>query len=145
MSRLIGAVRIGSTSGISFDCRATQARCGSPFVRAPNSQSSKSSHRRWTENRGQDSLTFAKSWVLLGGFAAGAGVAVLTGRAVPAWMGWWALVDAVGFVVARALWLSTFWLLAYLLLWLWIVMVSVLLLVRARPEKRPASSRAVTA
>ena len=91
----------------------------------------------------QGSLTFAKSWVLLGGFAAGAGVAVLTGRAVPAWLGWWALVDAVGFVVARALWLSTFWLLPYLLLWLWMVIVSVLLLVRARPPKRAASTRSV--
>jgi hypothetical protein len=93
----------------------------------------------------QGSLTFANSWVLLGGFAAGAGVAVLTGRAVPAWLGWWALVDAVGFVVARALWLSTFWLLPYLLLWLWIVIVSVLLFVRARRPKRAASSRSVGA
>jgi len=87
----------------------------------------------------QGSLTFANSWVLLGGFAAGAGVAVLTGRAVPAWLGWWALVAAAGFVVARALWLSTFWLLPYLLLWLWIVIVSVLLLVRARRPKGAAS------
>ena len=93
----------------------------------------------------QGSLTFAKSWVLLGGFAAGAGVAALTGRAVPAWLGWWALVDAVGFVVARALWLSTFWLLPYLLLWLWMVIVSVLLLVRGRRPKRAASSRSVGA
>lgn len=89
----------------------------------------------------QGSLTFAKSWVLLGGFAAGAGVAVLTGRAVPSWLGWWALVDAVGFVVARALWLTQFWLLPYLLLWLWIVVVSVLLLVRTRREKSPGRSR----
>jgi hypothetical protein len=93
----------------------------------------------------QGSLTFAKSWVLLGGFAAGVGVAVLTGRAVPAWLGWWAMVDAVGFLVARALWLSTFWLLPYLLLWLWIVIVSVLLLVYTRREKHPAGSRPVSA
>lgn len=85
----------------------------------------------------QGSLTFAKSWVFLGGFAAGAGMAVLTGRAVPAWLGWWALVDAVGFVVARALWLTQLWLLPYVLLWLWIVIVSVLLLVRTRRERRP--------
>ena len=93
----------------------------------------------------EGSLTFANSWVLLGGFAAGAGVAVLTGRAVPAWLGWWALVAAAGFVVARALWLSTFWLLPYLLLWLWIVIVSVLLLVRAHRPKGAASSRSVGA
>jgi hypothetical protein len=93
----------------------------------------------------QGSLTFAKSWVLLGGFAAGAGVAVLTGRAVPSWLGWWALVDAVGFVVARALWLTQFWLLPYLLLWGWIVIVSVLLVIRTRREKRPARSRPVSA
>jgi hypothetical protein len=93
----------------------------------------------------QGSLTFAKSWVLLGGFAAGSGVAVLTGRAVPAWLGWWALVDAVGFVVARALWLSSFWLLPYLLLWVWILIVSLLLLVRTRRQQRPASSQAVSA
>ena len=93
----------------------------------------------------QGSLTFAKSWVLLGGFAAGVGMAVLTGRAVPAWLGWWALIDAVGFVVARALWLTQFWLLPYLLLWLWIVTISVLLLVRTRRERRSASSPHVSA
>ena len=86
----------------------------------------------------EGSLTFAKSWVLLGGFAAGAGMAVLAGRAVPAWLGWWALVDAVGLVVARAVWLTQFWLLPYLMLWLWIVIVSVLLLVRTRREQRRA-------
>jgi hypothetical protein len=93
----------------------------------------------------EGSLTFANSWVLLGGFAAGAGVAVLTGRAVPGWLGWLALVAAAGFVVARALWLSTFWLLPYLLLWLWIVIISVLLLVRARRQAGAASSRLVGA
>jgi hypothetical protein len=93
----------------------------------------------------EGSLTFANSWVLLGGFAAGAGVAVLNGRAVPAWLGWWALVAAAGFVVARALWLSMFWLLPYLLLWLWIVVVSVLLLVRARRAQGTATGRSVGA
>ena len=88
----------------------------------------------------EGSLTFAKSWVLLGGFAAGAGLAVLTGRAVPAWLGWWAVVDAVGFLVARALWLTQFWLLPYLLLWLWIVIVSVLLLVSTRRTRRTAAA-----
>jgi hypothetical protein len=92
----------------------------------------------------QGSLTFAKSWVCLGGFAAGAGMAVLTGRAIPTWLGWWALVDAVGFLVARALWLTQFWLVPYLLLWLWIVNVSILILVRTRRERRPASSRPVS-
>lgn len=93
----------------------------------------------------QGSITFAKSWVLLGGFAAGVGSAVLTGRAVPAWLGWWALVDAVAFVVARALWLTQFWLLPYLLLWLWIVIVSVLVLVRARREKTSGGDARATA
>ena len=88
----------------------------------------------------QGSLTFAKSWVLLGGFAAGAGLAVLTGRAVPAWLGWWAVVDAIGFLLARALWLTQFWLLPYLLLWLWIVIVSVLLLVSTRRTRRTATA-----
>jgi hypothetical protein len=73
------------------------------------------------------------------------GHAVLTGRAVPAWLGWWALVAAAGFVVARALWLSMFWLLPYLLLWLWIVVVGLLLVVPARRAKGAASSRSVGA
>jgi hypothetical protein len=80
----------------------------------------------------QGSLAFANSWVLIGGFAVGAGVAVLAGRAVPVWLGWWALIAGAGMVVARAVWLSEFWLLPYLLLWLWIVVISVLLLLRAR-------------
>jgi hypothetical protein len=86
----------------------------------------------------EGSLSFADAWVFLGGFAAGVGVAVLAGRAVPAWLGWWALVAAAGFVVARALWLTSFWGLPYFLLWLWIVIVSVLILVRARRPERPA-------
>jgi hypothetical protein len=87
----------------------------------------------------QASLTFANSWVLIGGFVVGAGVAVLTGRALPTWLGWWALVAGVGMMAARAVWLSEFWLLPYLLLWLWIVMVSVLLLVRARRAQPTAN------
>jgi hypothetical protein len=39
-------------------------------------------------------------------------------------------------VAARAVWLSEFWLLPYLLLWLWIAVISVLLLVRARRAQR---------
>lgn len=87
------------------------------------------------------SLSFANSWVLIGGFAVGAGVAVLAGRAVPAWLGWWALVAGVGMVAARAVWLSEFWLLPYLLLWLWIAVISVLLLVRARRAQGAAVDR----
>jgi hypothetical protein len=85
------------------------------------------------------SLTFANSWVLIGGFAVGAGIALLAGRTLPAWLGWWAVVAGAGMMAARAVWLSEFWLLPYLLLWLWIVVVSVLLLVRARQAQPGAS------
>jgi hypothetical protein len=88
----------------------------------------------------QGSLSFANSWVLIGGFAAGAGVAVLAGRAVPAWLGWWAVVAGAALVVARAVWLTEFWLLPYALLWLWIVVLSVLLLVRAHRAHGAARS-----
>jgi hypothetical protein len=38
-------------------------------------------------------------------------------------------------------WLSEFWLLPYLLLWLWIAVISVLLLVRARRAQGAAVDR----
>jgi hypothetical protein len=43
-------------------------------------------------------------------------------------------------VAARAVWLSELWLLPYLLLWLWIAMISALLLVRVRRAQGAASS-----
>jgi hypothetical protein len=52
---------------------------------------------------------------ILGGDLVGA--PVLAGRAVPVWLGWWALIAGAGMVIARAVWLSEFWLLPYLLLW----------------------------
>ena len=56
---------------------------------------------------------------------------------VPRSLGWWAVVSGVGLVASRVVWTTEIWLLPYTLFWLWVLIVSVLLLRRragATPE-----------
>jgi hypothetical protein len=71
--------------------------------------------------------TFANAWVALGSFAATAGWVIISTRVFPRWLGWWALVSGVGLVLVRAVWTSQIWLLPYLLFWVWVIVLSVLL------------------
>ena len=73
-------------------------------------------------------LSFASAWVLLGSFSLATGWLVLSSRALPAWLGWWALVAGFGLVGARAVWTTPFWYAPYALFWLWVVALSVRLL-----------------
>ena len=61
--------------------------------------------------------------------------AVLTTRALPAWLGWLALATGVSFVLARLVWTSPTWLLPYAAFWVWVVAVSIVLLRRGTREQ----------
>ncbi|TDO47923.1 uncharacterized protein DUF4386 [Kribbella sp. VKM Ac-2527] len=75
-------------------------------------------------------LGFANSWIALGSFMLAAGWIIVDSRSLPAWLGWWALVAGVGFLIARAVWLSPVWLIPYALFWVWVVVVCVQLVRR---------------
>ena len=88
--------------------------------------------------------TFANAWVALGSFALTAGWVIVSTGVFPRWMGWWALLCGVGLVVVRAVWTSQIWFLPYLLFWLWVIVLSVLLVmgrVRWPSELAPTTTR----
>jgi hypothetical protein len=80
-------------------------------------------------------LGFANAWLALASFLFAAGWIIVSSRALPPWLGWVALVAAVGFLVGRAFWTTSIWLIPYTLYWLWTIVISAQLLRgRWRPE-----------
>jgi hypothetical protein len=73
---------------------------------------------------------FANARVALGSFAVCCGWVIASARFLPRWVGWLALVSGAGLVLSRISWTSQIWLLPYLMFWLWMLIVSVLLLRR---------------
>jgi hypothetical protein len=86
------------------------------------------------------SLGFANGWLALGSFLLAAGWIFLAARSLPNWLGWLAVVAALGFLVGRAFWTTPIWLIPYALFWVWTVAVSVLLL-RGRLRSEPSPAR----
>lgn len=90
----------------------------------------------------QGNLSFANAWVALGSFALCCGWIVASTGFLPRWLGWWAMVAGIGLALSRAVWTSAFWLLPYGMFWLWVIVVSVLLIRRASNDRfRPTRSR----
>ena len=85
-------------------------------------------------------LGFANAWLALASFLFAAGWIIISSRALPAWLGWVALVAAAGFLVGRAFWTSPIWLIPYALYWLWTIVISVQLL-RGRLRSEPSPER----
>jgi hypothetical protein len=85
-------------------------------------------------------LGFANAWLALASFLLAAGWIILSSRALPAWLGWVALVAAAGFLVGRAFWTTWIWLIPYALYWLWTIVISVQLL-RGRWRSGPSPAR----
>ena len=75
-------------------------------------------------------LGFANAWLALGSFAIAAGWALLTGRALPAWWGWWVIVAGAGLVAVRFAWESFAWTVPYFVFWIWVIALSVRLIAR---------------
>jgi hypothetical protein len=86
-------------------------------------------------------LWFANSWVVLGSFSLASGWAMVSARLAPRWLGWLAVVAAVGLVVARGMWTTPLWLFPYGLFWIWVLVLSVRL-IRRRPRPYEAQGSA---
>ncbi len=73
-------------------------------------------------------LSFANSWVATGAVALCAGLIMVSARDLPSWLGWWAVVAGVGQVLGRAVWTHDIALVPFTAFWIWVLVVSVLLL-----------------
>jgi hypothetical protein len=73
---------------------------------------------------------FANARVALGSFAICCGWVIASTRFLPRWLGWLAIASGVGLVLSRISWTNQVWLLPYMMFWLWVIIVSLLLLLR---------------
>ena len=76
-------------------------------------------------------VAFANGWVALGSFAVCSGWVIASTGFLPRWLGWLAIATGVGLALSRLDWTGTIWLLPYLTFWLWVLVVSFLLLRRS--------------
>jgi hypothetical protein len=73
-------------------------------------------------------VSFANGWVSAGAIGICAGLIVLSTRGLPRWLGWWGLLAGVGSVLARAVWTEGYAMVPFTTYWIWVGVVSVLLL-----------------
>lgn len=73
-------------------------------------------------------LSFANSWVATGAMALCAGLLLVSSPALPHWLGWWAIIAGAGSVLARSIWTEPIAFIPFTVLWVWITVVSVLLI-----------------
>lgn len=81
-------------------------------------------------------LGFANAWLALGSFAIASGWALLVGRSLAAWWGWWPILAGVGLVAVRYAWESFAWTLPYFIFWAWVIAVAIRLIARPTPAPR---------
>ena len=73
-------------------------------------------------------LSFANSWVATGAIALCAGLIIVSARSLPSWLGWWAIAAGIGQVLARAFWTHDAALAPGAAYWIWVAVLSVLLI-----------------
>ena len=73
-------------------------------------------------------LSFANGWVAAGAVGICAGLIILSTSDLPHWLGWWAVLSGVGSVLARAVWTNDVAFLPFAAFWLWVAVLSVVLL-----------------
>jgi hypothetical protein len=76
-------------------------------------------------------FAFATSWVFYASLLLAVGAAALQYRALPRWLGWASIVVAIGLLVGRIYWTSQAAFVPWVLFWLWLIVVSVILIRRA--------------
>jgi hypothetical protein len=72
-------------------------------------------------------ISFANGWVASGAFGLCAGLIMLSTSRLPHWLGWWAVVAGAASVLARAIWTEDVAIVPFTAFWLWVGVVSVLL------------------
>lgn len=83
----------------------------------------------------QGNLSFANGWVALGSFAICCGWVITATAVLPRWLGWWAIASGAGLALSRAVWTNEIWLLPYAAFWLWVLIISLLLILRPRDPR----------
>lgn len=73
-------------------------------------------------------VSFANGWVAAGAIGICAGLIVLSTRGLQRWIGWWALLAGIGSVLARAVWTEGYAMVPFTAYWIWVGVLSVLLL-----------------
>jgi hypothetical protein len=76
-------------------------------------------------------FAFATSWVFYASLLLAAGVAAILYRTLPRWLGWASIIVAIGLLVGRIIWTSQAAFVPWVLFWLWLIIVSVVLIRRA--------------
>lgn len=67
-------------------------------------------------------LGFVNVWLAMASLAVAVGWLTLSTRVLPRWIGWCALISAVGLVVARVFWfVEPVWFGPYALFWIWLI------------------------
>jgi hypothetical protein len=74
-------------------------------------------------------ISFADSWVATGAIGICAGLIMLRAPGLPRWAAWWGLIAGVGEVLARAWFRHGFAYAPFAAYWVWVVVMSVLLLI----------------
>jgi hypothetical protein len=73
---------------------------------------------------------FVVSWCAIAAFVAASGLAALSTRALPRWLGWPALLIGIALFLAGAAPLTAIWFFPYFLFLVWVLATSVVLLLR---------------
>lgn len=81
----------------------------------------------------EGNITFAMFWVPLAGMLLATGALAIRDGALPGWFGWFSLVVALALLISRAFWTAPSGLAfaGYVLFWLWLIILSILLIRRA--------------
>jgi hypothetical protein len=82
----------------------------------------------------QGNYTFASFWVSLAGMLLAASIVTLRDGALSRWLGWFGLLVAVAFLIARPVWFTASGLkfMPYVLFWVWLIAASIVLMRRGR-------------
>jgi hypothetical protein len=76
-------------------------------------------------------FAFATSWVFFASLLLATGVAAILYGALPRWLGWASIIVAIGLLAGRFIWTSQAAFIPWVLFWLWLIVISVVLIRRA--------------
>lgn len=83
-------------------------------------------------------FAFATSWAFFASLLLAAGLAAILYGALARWLGWASILVAIGLLAGRVIWTSQAAFVPWVLFWLWLIVVSVILMRRAGKEQNEA-------